>query len=85
MLNSMYLISSKEADLEANLTWALDLVPIESMKWYGSLTCKLETIRYSFHYYLDFSTRSHQFMDGYQIGLNGRQAAYACTNDALVC
>jgi len=32
MLNSMYLISSKEADLEANLTWALDLVPIESMK-----------------------------------------------------
>jgi hypothetical protein len=73
----MYPISSKEADLEANLLCALDSVPIASMRWYGSLKCKFEIVRYSFYYYLSFSTRSRQFMDGYQIGLNGKQAAYA--------
>ena len=52
----MYPISSKEADLEANLLCTLDSVPIASMRWYGSLKCKFEIVRYSFYYYLSFST-----------------------------
>jgi hypothetical protein len=48
----MYPVSSKEADLEANVISALDSVPIASMRRYGNV---FQLIRYSFDYFISVS------------------------------
>ena len=69
-----YPTSSKEADLKHNVLAALESVPLESMWKWSNL------IYFWFHMsniLSRFSMYSCCFMDAYEKGLNGKQAAWA--------
>jgi hypothetical protein len=69
--------SSAEADLEPNVTRALDTVPLNSMRRCGHVFIHSILIHESSCMPYRFSTRSLRFMDAYQKGLTGSQAAWA--------
>jgi len=68
--------SSAEADLERNVILALNAVPLDSMRRYVTYLSAMTPSPFhavSFR----FSMRSLRFMDAYQRGLTGSQAAWA--------
>jgi len=68
-------MSSKEADLEHNMLESLESIPIDCIRRCVpsclsiSVLTEISLVR--------FSTRSLRFMDGYQRGLNGKEATWA--------
>jgi len=73
--------SSAEADLERNDILALNAVPLDSMRRYAYLLWYHHIFMLFIHSLalvsLRFSTQSLWFMDAYQKGLTGGQAAWA--------
>jgi hypothetical protein len=67
--------SSAEADLERNVTAALDAVPLSSQRKFVHLMAQPRTI--TLMHFDRFFVRSLRFIDAYRKGLNGRQAAWA--------
>jgi hypothetical protein len=66
--------SSREDHLERNALAALDAIPLESMRRYEvSISLSLGLLIACF----SFANRSARFMDAYDKGLNGQQAAWA--------
>ena len=70
-------VTSKESDLEHNVLEALESVPLESMRRWGFAFSVLSYCTNISVNLSRFSIRSRRFMDGYQRGLNGKQAAWA--------
>jgi len=63
--------SSKQADLERNILSALESVPLDSMRRYVIVS----QCHFKVHTIHRFSLRACCFIDAYENGLNGKQAA----------
>ena len=65
--------SSREDHLERNALAALNAIPLETMRWYEKVSHLLTWFELT---QSRFANRSSHFMDAYDKGLNGWQAAW---------
>jgi hypothetical protein len=72
-----YPASSKEADLERNVLSSLDSVPLTSMRRYEIINHPTYIPLTKLATWHRFATRSCRFIDAYDKGLNGKEAAWA--------